>query len=47
MAVESEFRCPKCKNKMNAVDNKKQLEEYQKQLGATETLLMKMGETPE
>ena len=45
-AMESEFKCPKCSNKMNAADNKKDLAEHQERLFEIENLLMKMGETP-
>ena len=45
-ALEAQFKCPKCNNKMNAADTASELEEARKQLGSIENLLMKMGETP-
>jgi len=46
VAMEMQFRCPKCSNRMNAMDNRKELETVRKQLDDTETVLMKLGETP-
>lgn len=45
-AMETQFKCPKCTGKMNAVDNGKILDEYKKSLALTETVLFKLGETP-
>lgn len=45
-ALETQFKCPKCEGKMNALDKNKELEECKKQLETTEMLLMKMGEIP-
>jgi len=46
MALETRFKCPKCNNKMNAVDTKREVEAVRRQLETTETVLMKLGETP-
>lgn len=46
IAMETQFKCPKCDGKMNAFDNKKEIESLRKQLEINETILMKLGETP-
>ena len=46
-AMESQFSCPKCEGKMNAVDNKRELQDHRKKIGELGMLLDKFGELPE
>lgn len=45
-AMEGQFKCPKCEGKMNAVDNRREIEDCRKKLETNESILLKMGENP-
>ncbi len=45
-AMESQFKCPRCDGRMNAVNNQKEIEDCRRRLETTESILLKMGENP-